>query len=207
MVPWPSLQAIVSNGVQDADTLPSLKAALELPDQKLYLQEDGTSAWLATARPWKFLMGPSVLPLPGFGSLVQNKGQTPVALVLLPLKPAIDEGLVMVAELKAFLAQDAGGKLMAEHAQVFLLCGGEDNVVWCPYGYYPCMVGCDDKDKPSHAWCMPVFSKHLACDCASDVWNPVSTLNLAVLQKHSSGNLWKNILDAATQLLHMRANV
>ena len=199
--------AIVSNGVQDTDTLPSLKAALELPDQKLYLQEDGTSAWLATARPWKFLMGPSVLPLPGFGSLVQNKGQTPVALVLLPLKPAIDEGLVMVAELKAFLAQDAGGKLMAEHAQVFLLGGGEDNVVWCPYGYYPCMVGCDDKDKASHAWCMPVFSKHLACDCASDVWNPVSTLNLAVLQKHSGGNLWKNMIDAATKLIDMRASV
>ena len=196
---------VTGNGVQDADTLPSLKAALELPDEELYLQEEGASAWLATARPWKIRMGPSSLPLPGVGSLVQNKGQTPVALVLLPLKPAIDEGLVMVAELKAFLAQDAGGKLMAEHAQVFLLGGGDDNVVWCPYGYYPCIVGGDDKDKASHVWFLPIFSKHLVGECATEVWNPVSKLNLAVMQKHSGENIWKNRLDTVKKLTDMRA--
>lgn len=200
-----AMVTVLGNGTAD-EILPPLKDAFELPDDELYLQEEGASAWIATSLPWTYRQGPGVLPLPGFGSLVQRKGDCGVVLVAFPVKPLVDAGVVVLSEVRAFFNQDAGGKLVADHANLIMWKPEEDHLVWLPYGHLPMMISNDEKC-PSHLWFLPVFSKHLVMDCPTAVWQPVVNLNMSVLQKHSGQSTWAARLATATKLIDARAEV
>ena len=200
------LMVQITTRVDDqAPPLPSLKD-LGFPEEPLFAGEEGASPWLAVSRPWHFRIGPGVLPLPGFGTLVQRKGDAGCALVVLRLAPLVDQGVVMLHELRAFLQQDSGGRLASENATVVLWKPGEDHIAWIPYGHYPIMVATDEKDKlPSFLWMLPIYSKVMVDDCPPAVWTPVATVNLATLQKHSGQQVWKARLETAKKLIDARA--
>ena len=74
-------------------------------------------------------MGPGTLPLPGFGSLVQRKGDGGVALVLIPARPLVEAGVVVLADLRAFFKQGACSKIVTDNAKV---------VLWQPTDHNTC---------------------------------------------------------------------
>ena len=186
--------------------LPELKADLELPDEELYLQEEGSSPWIASSRPWKYRIGPGVLPLPGFGHLVQCRGEAGAALLLIPVQKLVDEGVVFLSEVRGILRQPEGGKLVANHGKLLVWEPGATHIAWAPYGWLPVMIAPDEK-LYSHLWFLPIMSRAMCCDVPLTAWTPISKLNTDVLVKHSGQPIWKARLETCKKLMDSRAVV
>ena len=199
-----AMVVVVGKDTSAGAALPGLKAAIELPDDELYLQEEGGSAWVTSSRPWKYRIGPGVLPLPGFGQLVQCRGPAGAALLLIPVQKLVDEGVVFLNEVRGILRQPEGGKLLANWGKLVVWEAVSSAIAWAPYGWLPMMIAPDEKHY-SHLWFLPVFSKLMCCDVPLTAWTPIVKLNLDVLQKHSGQPIWKAWLDTTQKLVDLRA--
>ena len=191
----------VGNDKPGETPLPSLKAAMELPDDELYLQEEGASPWVSSSKPWTYRIGPGMLPLPGW-QLVQARGAVGVALLLLPVQKLVEEGIVFLNEVRAILNKPEGGKWVATHGMMMVL-PTESCIGWMPYGWMTLMIAPDEKIA-SHCWILPVFSGHLACDVPVSAWTPIAKLSIDLLTKHSGQPVWKARLETTKKLVDAR---
>ena len=177
--------------VPNTARVPDISKALELPGPLLRFSEPGSEPWIAVSKPHRFRFGPSMFPNPGIGSVIKKVGTVGCTLVMIPVSALVKAGIVVLSELPAVLATEAGCKVFSEHAQCISWSKGCQHAVWIPYGWIPMHISSCDETHPSYIWSLPLFEPSLAKAVPEEVWAPTLKLSLDHAQKMSGEDIWK----------------
>ena len=184
-------QVVVENG----SGVPALKDALHLQEEPLCKGKEGSSAWITGCKPYCFRFGPSMYPLPGIGSYVRRCGEGSANLLVVPVAPLVDAGMIVLGEFGKFMNSESGAALLAKHGQVISWLAADSFALWVPYGWLPVHINTEET-MASLLWVLPVLSGRLSAALEDSVWKPVLTLVQEHSKKQSGHDIWKNRLEA-----------
>ena len=177
------------------------------------IHNPGAAAWLVGATRSAFRYGPGAWPLPGVGSfaaLAADSGQGPAALLVLPMEPLIEAGMVALADLPKFLETTTGNGLATEIMTVVQMTHGQ--AAWLPYGSCVLPLALEEPDttaktasEPACWWTLQVLNSELAKQTPASTWAPIVKLNVDHLQRLSGQSIWAERMVTFKELQALRS--
>ena len=189
--------------------------APQMSAEYVLLGEPGACAWVASQVPFGLRSGPDGWPLPGVGHWACHYEGEQV-LVLIPLAPFVEAGVVALGDMLRFIESDSGIEIAAKH-MVFVPIGPK-MVVWIPYGFTViplniCVPPADGKhEQPggpektmlASTWTFAYFATELCKQVPDKVWAPITAWNDQQFAKMKGQEVWDSRNDTWCKFKEMR---